>query len=728
MASDREILKMLGTAAAPFMGRFKSLTEVQRRAVAPILSGKDVLLASATASGKTEAIVAPLVARLQSRKSSETKSGVKILVVAPTRALVNDLFNRLHGPLSETGWMCGRQTSDHRDKGKKPHMLITTPESFDSMLSHDITRINGSPVGHLLATVKAVFLDEAHLYENSARGEHVAWLVARLKRLKKYAFQKGWIASEHIQLCAGSATVSHTSSLAERLLGHSATVIRVGGDREIEMYDPGPPRQWKPIRSSAGLAAIQDMLDSLLKSEEELVEFIWGAIENAARDGLRKLLVFVSSRKLCDLLSADLSACLGNRRNIYVSGHHGSLDKSKREEAEQMFAACRDAVLVATSTLEVGIDIGDVDIIVLVGAPPDTSALLQRIGRGGRRSGLIKIVPLPKDSVDAYAFSSMLLSACQGILEASPPSRRWAVFVQQTISLIMQSGGKGRKPEDLFELVDAVWGKPALPTAHSVIDHLVSEEWLINRRDRLFLGEHFSDGVHNFRAYYHCNFETEGPTIPVVDNLTRQTIGHVKNDFTGGKKIAIGGRTVDVVHGGEEIVVKTRKSRALETFNYTRRRPILSKSFAEHVQRGMGFAEDETLVYESDKWGSIWFHFGGGLYEWVLNPILGSKIKGAFMPGLALKGTIGEEDIRNLSSTVQDIRSAVDNMKQTAAPYLGAGRFHKYLPESVQAEVISSIFDIDGFLEWAGSRTVTPVHPGSEHWEKIRHVFFRDAS
>jgi len=722
MASDREILRMLGTIGNAFLGRFRSLTEVQREAIPAIFSGKDVLVASATASGKTEAIVAPLVARLQGMKLSREKAGVKLLVVAPTRALVNDIFNRLQSPLSETGWQCGRQTSDHGDKRRKPHVLVTTPESFDSMLCRDATQNHGDIVGHLLATVQAVFLDEAHLYENTARGDHVAWLAARLRRLKRYAFKKGWIGSESIQICAGSATVSHTSSLAVRLLGPSATVIRVKGDREIQVYSPLPAAKWVPIRSSEGLAPIQNLMQSFLDSEESYVDLVWGAIRNGAQDGLRKVLVFVQSRKKCDVLSADLCAVFQNRRNMYISGHHGSLDKSQREEAEKMFALCRDAVLVATSTLEVGVDIGDVDIIVLIGAPPDTSALLQRIGRGGRRSGLIKIVPIPEHTVDSIALSSMILYACKGILETAPASRRWGVFVQQIISLIMQAGGKGRKPGDLLELVEAVWGSSAVPTAKAVIEHLLTEELLIQRRGRLFLGEIFSDGIYKNRSYFHCNFESEGPTTDVVDHLTGQKIAHVAEGSITKKRIAIGGMTVDVVHDAEEILVKQRKNRAAGAFAYNARSPLVSKSFAEHVRRGLGFAEDETVLYESETHGPIWFHFGGGLYERVLNRLFGAKSRGPFHKGLALRGDIGEDDVRDLGSSEHDIRSAVDDMKQSAAYYVGAGRFHKYLPDHVQTEVISSIFDIEGFMKWAASRTVTTAPPGSVQWFRIAAI------
>lgn len=723
MISDREILKLLGTWAEPFLGRFKSLTEVQKKSVHPILEGKDVLVASATASGKTEAIVVPMISRLKRLRALPIKPAIIMLIVAPTRALVNDLFKRLEGPVGAIGWKCGRQTSDYSEKRSRPHVLVTTPESFDSMLAHDIERANFEPVGHLLANVRALFLDEAHLYENSVRGEHVTWLVARLKRLKKFASMKGWVSDESVQVCAGSATISYSSELAHRLLGAKAVVIRAGGDREMRLYSPSGSNRWIRVESETGLEGILDILKPYLDTTEELSDFIWGPIKNASQDGLRKMLIFVPSRKMSDFLSASLSSSIGNRRNMYVSGHHGSLEKSKREEAEKMFSERRDSVLVATSTLEVGVDIGDVDVIVLYGVPPDTSSLLQRIGRGGRRSGLIQLVPIAQDEIELAAFGSMLLSACTGSLEKSPPGRRWSVFVQQIVSMIMQSGGKGRKAVDMLDLVEAVWGKSALGTAQSVIDHLVAENLLTMSGNRLLLGEKFSDDLQNNRAYYHCNFETSSNTIPVVDRLTGETIGHVKPELGSSNQVAIAGHSVDVVYSGDQLLVRTRKAQASNTFEYDSRRPAVSKSFAEHVRRGLGFDDEDTLVVETENMGPLWFHFGGELYEWIFQKILGvstsSKIR---QRGLALNARVSEDELRNLGSTLKEIHEAIEGIGKRVAYFMGVGRFHKYLPEQVKTEVTMTMFDVDSFLDWSASRRVRPVSVSSKHWVRMNAV------
>lgn len=723
MIQDKQILKLLGACADPFLGRFKALTEVQRKAIPAILEGKDVLIASATASGKTEAIMAPMVTRLRQLPQPGKHPVTRMLVLAPTRALVNDLHKRLEWPLGALGWRCGRQTSDYSEKRQRPHVLVTTPESLDSMLAHEVTRENMAPVDHLLAHVEAMFLDEAHLYENSVRGDHVAWLVARIRRLRRFAYQKGWTTSPSIQICAGSATVSESSGLSRRLLGEGAEVIRVGGDREMFLYTPQKSGRWTSVESRHGIENILELLRQTVPSDKDVAECVWGSIENAHTDGLRKVLVFVPSRRLSDLLAATISSCFNTRRNIFVSGHHGSLDKEKREEAEKMFSERRDAVLVTTSTLEVGIDIGDVDVIVLCGVPPDTSALLQRIGRGGRRSGSINLVAIPQNEIEVLAFGSMIFYAIRGILEKSPSASRWSVLVQQIVSMIMQAGGKGRKLSDILELVEKVWGVSSLETARSVIQHLVHENWLFMSGNRLGLGEKFSDDIMVNRSYYHCNFETGSNTIPVVDHLTGQTIGHVKPELMNSRQIAIGGHSVDVVHSGDQLLVKSVRKDAATTFRYDAKKPAVSKSYAEHVRRGLGLGEDETIIVETESLGPVWFHFSGEMYEWILCKLLDVFPSSHFKQrGLALLGKTSEDTLRKMSSRIHELQSFVDEMNKMAASSMGVGRFHKYLPDHVKTEVTIALFDVDHFIRWCESRKIRLAIPGSHLYTRMNSI------
>lgn len=117
MASDQDLVNALGTVGRAFFGRFQALREVQRRSIPPIRCGNNVLVTSATASGKTEAILAPLLARTRTRARTITR--IRVLLIAPTRALVNDLAARVETPLDRLGLTWGRQTGDHRDKSRR---------------------------------------------------------------------------------------------------------------------------------------------------------------------------------------------------------------------------------------------------------------------------------------------------------------------------------------------------------------------------------------------------------------------------------------------------------------------------------------------------------------------------------------------------------------------------------------------------------------------------------
>ena len=397
MESDSDIVRSLGTAGTAFFGSFYELREIQRRAVPPIRSGRNVLVASATASGKTEAILAPLIARAL-EEAPEGVPRIRALLIAPTRALVNDLTARIEGPINRLGITCGRQTSDHRDKGKTPFVLVTTPESFDSMLVRDARLQAGRMVEHLLAGVMAVFVDEAHLFDGTARGDQLMWLLGRLRRLRRLNVERATsVQPLALHLCAGSATVSDPEGLAGRLLGTEAEVVRVEGTREVEVFGPPDASGWFPLEPSMEVATLRDRLAPVPSAEfaEEAGRRIWQALSS---DGgsMRKALVFVPTRQLCDTFSAHLSGVLPRRRALTVFAHHGSLSRNRRERAERGYASARDAVLVATTTLEVGVDIGDVDLVALVGAPPDTRSLLQRIGRAGRRIGRTRVLALPR--------------------------------------------------------------------------------------------------------------------------------------------------------------------------------------------------------------------------------------------------------------------------------------------------------------------------------------------
>lgn len=727
MISDRQLLQKLGASVAnAFYGGFQELREIQRQALIPMLEGNNVLLASATASGKTEAIFAPLIARLLAHRNLPSRD-IRILAVAPTRALVNDLHKRLETPLSQLSWTCGRQTADCSDKNRRPHVLITTPESFDSMLVRGAKWGRGVLVDHLLASIRAVFLDEAHLYLSSPRGDQIVWLLARLRRLLNFAVHKSWRPFPDLQICAASATISHPQEIAAKLLGEGAKVVQVAGSRELEILSPSSEKRWEKIANMDSTAEIYQHIRRVAGTSDlsTLTDHIWDAIEKGDEEYCRKVLVFVPTRAICDKLSTVLADDLGKRRRMFIAGHHASLGKEKREYAEQEFARRRDAILVATTTLEVGIDIGDVDVVALVGPPPDTSSFLQRVGRAGRRSDCVRIVAVARNELEARAFASLLFSACRGELEKVYQGRRWSVFVQQAASFVAQSGKRGRRRSDLLQLAENVWEETSGSVADRILEHLLAEGLLIEQRDRLFLGESFMHRLEEGRGSFHHNFESEANGLPVIDACTGEVVARISDLPTSDGPVVLAGQSWDYNLVAGEVILKPSADKKPETsFRYAARAAPTKRIFAEHVRAGLGLAANETPVI-SWKGKEFWFHFGGFAYERVLL-ILHDNLKYCEnVRGIAVLGRPNQTYLKNFSNRPQDIYKHIELLAPRLSLGLSLGKYHKFLPEDVQVMVIRDLFEIDNFIDWLNSIKLIKIDP-SHHLFQILVSIIQD--
>lgn len=722
--SDRDLLKKLGPVGQAFFGNFQTLREVQRKSIAPIFDGRNVLVTSATATGKTEAVLAPVIARLRSKPSQDRKNP-KILALAPTRALVNDLHARIEGPLMELNWRCGRQTSDHREKLSHPEVLITTPESFDSMLVRNSEREDGVLKGHLLAGVRAVFIDETHLFQASPRGDQVIWLLGRLRRLKSYAANKGWINREKFQVVAASATVSDPQEFSRKILGASSEVVFVTGSREIEIVSDLGEGSWAKVDELMRLDNIyKKMLHTGGRDElKSIVRFIWSAIKKGSETDIRKVLVFVPSRALCDKLSLELADFLTRYREVYVGAHHGSLDRSLREEAERKFSKNRDGVLVATTTLEVGIDIGDVDVVAVVGAPPDTSSLLQRIGRSGRRKGCVKLLPIVRNPLEGRAFASMLNAAAQGTLDSMPNARLWSVFIQQAASHVAQADRGGRLRSDLVTLAQDVWPESEGPkTARKILEHLIETENLVQKGNRLYLGDAWSDRLEKAGGDFHHNFESGNKGTPVIDATTGEILTYVLGGEIGPEGVALAGQRWEVVNESGEILIKSStKKRNEKAFQYAARAAPTGKNYAEHVRRGLGFGEKDAPIFGTDV-QPLWFHFGGSAYESLLLALLPALVRAPGLSGLALGGVVTQESIAMVTNNQVAVYEKINKLADKIVSSLSLGRYHSSLPIEVRTSVAVEAFGPNDFYSWLTSRKIFTLGETHKAGQNLRNA------
>ena len=715
MTKDQNIVRSLGVVGGAFFGGFEKLREVQRRAIPQILSGKNVLVASATASGKTEAIVAPLIARTRQRVSLRPPA-VRVLIVAPTRALVNDLSARIETPLANAGITCGRQTGDHRDKGRSPFVLVTTPESVDSMLVRDTRLERGVVVDHLLAGIAAVFIDEAHLLDGTPRGDQLCWLLGRLRRLQRLRPSIGG----ELHLCAGSATISDPAGLSTRLLGSDAIIVHVPGTREIDVFGGRHPAPWFRLRPSMDVAAVRSRLQITPPADlnRSAAERIWRALSSEG-DLTRKILVFVPSRRLADELSTYFSGALSRRRQMAILAHHGSLARSFRERAEREFSTSRDAVLVATTTLEVGIDIGDVDLVALVGAPPGTRSLLQRIGRAGRRIGRTRVLGLPRTEIERAALASMLISARDGILEKEAHARRWSVFVQQAASFVAQNRPTFRRRSDLADLARDVCGEDSVGTASAIIDALVRDEYLVEGRgQRLELSGPWADSFDDGRGM-HTNFST-GLGIPVVNASTGDIVAHVSQRPDGNDGLALGGQRWDLQGATQdELLLSPRGAGAVkESFRYAARSGPVGKEYAKHVQRGWDLSEHDAPLLDISREFTCWFHFGGSAYQTLLCDLIPELRPVRRLVGLAVWCPAGlSPDDLAIADTA--LRQAVENRFEDLERILSVGRFQSYLPDQCRRTVVADLFDVPAFCQWLHTRHLWTMRSADPRWSHL---------
>jgi ATP-dependent helicase Lhr and Lhr-like helicase len=379
---------------------WRALRPLQELAAGPLVAGEHALLLAPTAGGKTEAAFFPLLSRML----TEGWHGLSLLYVCPIKALLNNLEPRLaryaalvgrrvelwHGDVGEA--------ARRRVRGDPPDVLLTTPESIEVLL--DSRRVDHKA---FFTHTRAVVIDELHAFAGDDRGWH---LMAVLERVTK-------LAGRELQRIGLSATIGNPQELLAWLAAHCA------GERRVIVAPP---------------------LDGAIEPKIDL-DFV-GKLSNAALVISRlhrgeKRLVFCDSRARVEDLAARLRSA---GVNTFVS--HASLSVDERRRAEEAFATGSDCVIVATSTLELGMDVGDLDRVIQVDAPPTVASFLQRIGRTGRRPGTTRSCLFLATSDSALAVSGALLSAwSKGYVEPiEPPRAPLHILAQQTLAMVLQLG------------------------------------------------------------------------------------------------------------------------------------------------------------------------------------------------------------------------------------------------------------------------------------------------
>lgn len=420
------------------------LRPLQEAAAAPLVAGQDAILLAPTAGGKTEAATFPLLTRM----STEDWRGTSVLYVCPLRALLNNLQPRLS---SYAQWLGRTAEVRHGDttagqrrqlQAQPPDILLTTPESLEAMLVSTVT----SPQLQF-ENLRAVVVDEVHAFAGDDRGWHLQGVLSRLEA----------IAGRPLQRIGLSATVGNPQELLRWLRGP-------GREGDASVIDPGGAGKHSDVR-----------LDWV------------GSLENAAEVISRlhrgeKRLVFADSRRSVESLTLSL-----RERRVETFASHSSLSVDERRRSEQAFAEAQDTVIVATSTLELGIDVGDLDRCLQIGAPRTVASMLQRLGRTGRRADTSRnMLFLGTHDEEFLRACGLLLLWSEGYVEPiQPPAMPYHVIAQQILGLTLQRRALSRG--DLHHDLQA-FAPMRTAEVDQIIDHMLADRFLVQDGELLFVG------------------------------------------------------------------------------------------------------------------------------------------------------------------------------------------------------------------------------------------------
>ncbi|MDJ0929116.1 MAG: DEAD/DEAH box helicase [Gammaproteobacteria bacterium] len=366
-----------------FAANFAAPTAVQRRAWPAIQARRHTLLAAPTGSGKTlAAFLAAIDQLVRDGEVFGLPDETRILYVSPLKALSNDIHKNLEvplagirerlDPLSPLEVRAAVRTGDTpateraRMRRAPPHILVTTPESLFIVLTSESGR-------DMLSAVRTVIIDELHAVADNKRGAHLALSLERLAAL----------CPEPLTRVGISATQKPMTAMVEFLLGNrpdACEVVDTGyvRERDIALELPGSPLQ--PLMAGEVWTEVYDRLAALVREH-------------------RSTLVFVNTRRLAERAARHLAERLDETR---VTAHHGSLSREHRLDAEQRLKTGKLDVLVATASLELGIDIGDIDLVCQLGSPRGIAPLLQRVGRSGHGVDALpkgRLFPLSRDDL-----------------------------------------------------------------------------------------------------------------------------------------------------------------------------------------------------------------------------------------------------------------------------------------------------------------------------------------
>jgi len=649
-----------------FFSKFGNFNQMQLKTIPHILRGENVVLVSGTGSGKTRALVAPIVEVL----IRENKPDDLFLYISPTKALVNDTYKRLVSVFENLHIGLTRKTGDfpfNETRMKEAKGIIITLEGVDSLL----TAHSG-----IFKRVRFVLCDEVHLVDNTPRGDHLRILLQRIKHYRK-------LTNKKINFHISSATIYNVQELANRYFKPNKILIFPGG-KKIE------------------LTLHQSSSDVLLFLERQMRE-----------QKLTKCLIFCNSRKSAENVARSLKK-VPFFHPVYT--HHASLSKKEREHVEASINYNKRGTCTATMTLELGIDIGDIDLIVLNGPPPNVSSFLQRIGRGCRRRTDRKIVVGWYHSpYEKLLFELFEYLASTGDLSRNTYHPRYSISIQQLFSMGKEFYEEGLTKEHIITIL-----KPLVPEylIISILKHVIIKDYFYYRNNRYFCRTSLSDRIAEHTIY--SNISTSAPMgeVEVRNIVNNSVIGFVS--YTAafkGNRILLAGKEWEVEKSkGRKVFVNLIRNRQKgktyfqnkdirDNFSY-----YLATNLKEKLCPDLCNTSKILLLISPKHPERVYiFHFLGTIF----GILLANQLKGAkdVKKILAVNGIFiycENLDLDHLFSKdfSMDKTDLINLSFSDLVPFLNLGPYFNFLPDSIQTKNVESSIDFIKYFDILETSTI----------------------
>jgi ATP-dependent Lhr-like helicase len=677
---------------------WSGLRPVQELAADAILDGANCIVLAPTAGGKTEAAMFPVLSGLLTNQ----QTGLRALYICPTRALLNNQEERIQSYASMLGFDAFKWHGDITAAAKKnfiketSEILLTTPESLEVML------ISGNvPTAKLFKNLKYVVIDEIHALAACDRGNH---LISVLERIRAYT-------QNDFQRIGLSATVGNPEQILNWLQGSSKNQNR--------------------------------LIDPPKTPAKKMIEIQWvgepGALQmlavNAAR-GIKSLL-FCESRRLAEKIAGGLKK---TGEPVYV--HHSSLSREEREETEKQFHHSKEACIVCTSTMELGIDVGDLDKVLQVNVPATVSSFLQRMGRTGRRTGTTANTTffIEKDSYLLQTIAIVELARNHWVEKVKTHKKVWHILLHQIMAMCLERGAV--TTDTLWRQLHQAWcfSEITQEKFYQFVGFLKTKEFLHDDGGVFSIGLEAEKvfGRRNFMEIYSV-FST--PTEFEVIGLSGDVIGTIEWEFlekllednaafylagtawsveriewnkkrvmvtqaTGGKVPKWGGLTPSFL--GYTLCRKMRDILACND-EYAYLTPAANNRLKAMREDSSELLQSDFAPIEQDDKGLRWWTWAGGYINNTLRVILKIELD------TEVQATNEFVRIKSEEVTITQLNSAIQTISQNAywenpvllkkiislMPDYRLSKFQPYLPEELSLRLVAdTILDIEGTVEF----------------------------